>query len=124
MPSKSKAQQSAAQADKKYDPRDFLDDAARKRVQEIIKASREKNQEQLKKEGKGLGMFINEPSRNSKSQQQQPHQQQRTQEKKKSQDFEEVFDHLEEPDFDEEEMHKTAELLRQRQQASLAARQK
>ena len=64
VPSKGKAPQSAAQPDKKYDPRDFLDDAARKRVQEIIKASREKNQEQLRKEGKGLGMFINDPRRN------------------------------------------------------------
>ena len=35
-----------------------------------------------------------------------------------------MFDHLEEPDFDEEEMQQTAELLRQRQQQSLAARQK
>ena len=89
-------------------------------MQDIIKASREKNQEQLRKEGKGLGMFMNEPNRNSKSQQ-QPHQQ-KTQEKKKKQDYEEVFDHLEEPDFDEEEMLKTAELLRARQQSSLAAR--
>ena len=36
----------------RYDPRDFLDDEARKRVQDIIRANRERTQEQLKKEGK------------------------------------------------------------------------
>lgn len=82
-----------------------MDEAARKRVQELIKANREATMEKLKAEGKtaGMGMYTSMPRSPGFSQGKQ---------KKKENDFEEVFDHLEEPNFDPEEMQRTAELLR------------
>ena len=65
-----------------------------------------------------MGMFPSAPT--GAGSDQQP----KAKTKKKKEEFEEVFDHLEEPEFDPEEMQRTAHLLRQRQQEALASRQK
>ena len=84
-------------------------------MQDIIRANREATQDQLRKEGKTMGMFATAPAPAAPVKKAKKA-------KKKKDDFEEVFDHLEEPEFDPEEMQHTAMLLRQRQQDSLAMR--
>ena len=71
-----------------------------------------------------MGMFPSAPAPEGPAARNETTTQKKTMKKKKQDDYEEVFDHLEEPDFDPEEMQRTAMLLRQRQQEGLAARQK
>lgn len=92
----------------------------------MIQASRKATQEQLLKEGKdpnkakGMGMFPAEkvaaPDRTRK-------QKDVYKKSKKNQDFVEVMDHLEEPQFDEEEMQRIGQEMRKRQQMAMDARQ-
>ena len=63
-------------------------------MQDIIRANREATQDQLQKEGKSMGMFPSAPGPAAAP----------AKKAKKKEDFEEVFDHLVEPEFDPEEM--------------------
>ena len=70
-----------------------------------------------------MGMFpqANDAKQSKENLQKQKDQYQRSQRKAKD-DFTEVMENLEEPEFDEEEMLRVGELIRQRQQEALLNR--